>query len=60
MVSNQYRKEYRNYLTHLKGINFNNLTNSKRLPFYFPHIKYQVFTSKGMQDLIGHGYILLY
>lgn len=60
IVSNQSTKECRNYLTHLKRINFNNLANNKRLLFCFSHIKYQVFTSKGIQDLIGHDYILLY
>ena len=58
-VSNEHTKECKNYPASLKGINFNNLANSMRLPIYFPHIKYQVFISEGMQDLIGQGYILL-
>ena len=59
-VSNQHIKECRNYLARLRGINFNTLVKSIRSPICLAHIKYQVFTSKRMLDLIGHGYILLY
>ena len=44
-------------LPRLRGINFNNLVSS---PICLSHIKYQVFTSKGMQGFIGYSYILLF
>ena len=59
IVINQHIKECRNYCACLKRINFNNLVKSMRLSICLPYIKYQVFTSKKIQDFNGYGYILL-
>lgn len=56
-VHNQYTKKYKNYSFYLKQIDFNDLIKSIHLSIYFFDIKYQVFTSKKMQDFISYDYI---
>lgn len=44
----------------LKKISINNLASSMHLSICLSHIKYEVFTSERIQDVIHYSYILVY